>query len=119
MFGFRRCYSRRRQLARCLRETKEEIGIVLSISEAILLQTIIREDKDDIRDTFLFRKDISIDALTFHPEEVVAAKWVSKHEYERMCNEEIVAPPVRDFWTLYTSELNPSSQAKPSLRRHK
>jgi len=67
-----------------VREAKEEIGVVLSPSDAILLQTIVRKDRSDIRDTFLFNMDICIDDLVFHPQEVIAAKWVTKQEYEYM-----------------------------------
>ena len=81
-----------------LRETKEEIGIDLFPSEAILIETIFR--KDDIRDTFLFKKDIRLDDLIFHPDEVINAKWVSKVEYDDLCNKELMAPPVKNFWEL-------------------
>jgi isopentenyldiphosphate isomerase len=82
-----------------LRETKEEIGIDLLPLEGILIETIIR--KDDIRDTFLFHKDIRLEDLLFHPDEVVDAKWVSKSEYDDYCNGNLIAPPVKDFWELY------------------
>lgn len=85
-----------------LRETEEEIGVILLPSEAILLETIIR--KDDFRDTFLFKKDICIKDLKFHPEEVVDAKWVAKQEYDDMCNQGLLAPPVQNFWELYRSK---------------
>ena len=82
-----------------LRETEEEIGIKLPPSDAVLIQTITR--KDDIRDTFLFRKDINIEDLTFHPDEVVDAKWVTRSEFEAICESGLMAPPVMDFWQLY------------------
>ena len=81
-----------------LRETKEEIGIDLLSSEAILIETLFR--KNDIRDTFLFKKDIRIEDLTFHPNEVVDARWVTKSEYDEFCNKELMAPPVKNFWQL-------------------
>ena len=81
-----------------LRETKEEIGIDLSPSEAMLIETIFR--KDNIRDTFLFRKDIRIEDLTFHPDEVINARWVSKLEYDNLCENDLIAPPVKNFWQL-------------------
>lgn len=81
-----------------LRETKEEIGIDLPSSEAILIHTITRSN--DIRDTFLFKADLSINDLTLAPKEVVAAKWVARREYDLMCGEEVIAPPVRDFFQI-------------------
>ncbi|MCL2055982.1 MAG: NUDIX domain-containing protein [Oscillospiraceae bacterium] len=85
-----------------LRETKEEIGVTLPPSDAILIQSIVRKDRDDIRDTFLFKMDVCIDDLILHPYEVVSAKWVTEKEYNHMCNEGIVTPPTTDFWELYT-----------------
>ena len=67
-----------------LRETEEEIGVILLPPEAVLLESIIRED--DFRDTFLFTKNISIDELKYAPKEIVDAKWVTKNEYEDMCS---------------------------------
>ena len=85
-----------------LRETEEEIGIFLSPSEAILLETLTR--KDDFRDTFLFKKDILLDELTYHPEEVINAKWATQKEYVEMCEQGLLAPPVQNFWDLYRPE---------------
>ena len=84
-----------------LRETKEEIGVDLLPSEGLFLETLFREDS--IRDTFLFRKDISIGELTLQPDEVIDVKWVTKLEYERMCKEGLVAAPTRNFWEIYHS----------------
>ena len=81
-----------------LRETKEEIGINLLSSEASLTETLFR--KDDIRDTYLFKKDIPIEDLTFHPDEVINAKWVSRSEYDDFCNKDLMTPPVKNFWEL-------------------
>ena len=85
-----------------LRETEEEIGVILLPSEVVLIESIIRES--DFRDTFLVRKDIAIGELKFHPEEVISAKWVTKQEYDDMCNEELLAPPVKNFWEIYRPE---------------
>ena len=86
-----------------LRETKEEIGVDLSSSEGILLETIVRDD-NTIRDTFLFKKNISIDDLALQPNEVINAKWVTKQEYEGMCNDGLIALPTTNFWELYTQK---------------
>jgi len=83
-----------------LRETEEEIGIILSQEDAILLESIMREN--NFRDTFLFKKDIQLCELKLHPEEVIDAKWVTKQEYIDMCNRGLLAPPVQNFWELYS-----------------
>lgn len=85
-----------------LRETKEEIGIELAPEEAVLLETLFREY--DIRDTYLFRKDINACDLTLQSEEVIATRWVTRNEYEELCNKELLAPPVRNFFELYRSK---------------
>lgn len=81
-----------------LRETKEEIGIELVSEEALLLETLFREY--DIRDTYLFKKDINICDLTLQSKEVIAAKWVTRQEYESMGNQGLLAPPVQNFYEL-------------------
>jgi isopentenyldiphosphate isomerase len=83
-----------------LRETEEEIGIILPPTEAVLLESIMREN--NFRDTFLFTKDISICELKLKPDEVINAKWVTKQEYIVMCNQGLLAPPVQNFWELYS-----------------
>jgi isopentenyldiphosphate isomerase len=82
-----------------LRETKEEIGIDLLPSEASLIESITREN--DIRDTFLFVKDIRIEDLIFQPDEVVDAKWVSKAGFDDLCEKGLMAEPVMNFWDLH------------------
>ncbi|MDR1687475.1 MAG: NUDIX domain-containing protein, partial [Clostridiales bacterium] len=82
-----------------IRETKEELSISLTETDLALIETIIRES--DFRDTYLAKKDIDIKKLRFHPDEVVDAKWVTRQEYIDMCGQELLAPPVRDFWELY------------------
>lgn len=82
-----------------LRETEEEIGVTLLPSEAVLLESIIRED--NFRDSFLFKKDIYIENLKLDSEEVADAKWVTEQEYIDMCNQGLLAPPVQNFWEIY------------------
>ena len=90
-------------LQAAIREAEEEIGVILSPSDAVLLQTIVRKDRNDIRDTFLFNMDIDIKDLKLKPHEVSDVKWVSKQEFERMCNEGLLTSFVTDFWELYES----------------
>lgn len=85
-----------------LRETKEELGITLQSSEAVLLESIIRQN--DFRETYLFVKDISVESLALHPEEVIGAKWADKEEYNHLCDMGLIAPPVRNFWELYRAK---------------
>jgi len=84
-----------------LREAEEEIGIILSPENAVLLDSIKREY--NFRDSYLFFKDIPIEDLTLQQEEVINAKWATKQEYDDMCSQGLLAPPVQNFWELYSS----------------
>ena len=87
-----------------IREAEEEIGVILLPSEIVLIESIMRVRERDFRDTFLVRKNIPIYELKFHPEEIINAKWVTKKEYDDMCNEGLLAPPVKNFWEIYRPE---------------
>ena len=82
-----------------LRETREEIGVDLDPSEAVLLETLVR--RDNIRDTFLFRRDIDLSGLTLQPGEVADARWVTPEGYDDLCGKGLMAPPVMNFRVLY------------------
>jgi len=82
-----------------LREVAEEIGIKLNSYDAILLNKDQRENT--LVDYWLFKKDFTLDDITFQPEEVIAAKWVSNIEYDSMCSEGLIVPTLKNFNTLY------------------
>lgn len=65
-----------------IREVKEEIGLDLSSSKGKNIFTQKRSFKEfpDFLDIWLFETEVSIDKLTFQPDEVCDAKWASKDE---------------------------------------
>ena len=62
-----------------IRELKEEIGVEFSEKEAVLLKEIVR-DKEvaDIKDMWLFRRDIKEEEITFPDGEATDYKWVTR-----------------------------------------
>lgn len=84
-----------------LREVAEEIGIKLNAEDGVLLNEELWEH--DFVDTWLFKKDFSLDDIVLQPEEVINAKWVTKLEYEDMCNKGLILPSLKNFYELYSS----------------
>lgn len=78
-----------------LRELKEELGVEFSEKEAVLLKEIIR-DKEvaDIKDMWLFRRDIKNDEITFPDGEATEYKWVTIDEFMEMFNNKEIVPSV-------------------------
>jgi len=88
-----------------IREAKEEIGVVLFQSDAVLIDSgIVREKL--FRDSYLFKKNIDIGDLTLQSGEVADAKWATEAEFDEMCEKGLIAPPVRSFWQLYNNILS-------------
>lgn len=69
-------------LAGCLRETAEELGLVLRPSEPRLVRRIIRETM--IWDIYRVDRDIEPAMLRLQPEEVSAVQWVSPESFREM-----------------------------------
>ena len=69
-----------------LRELKEELGLEFSKKEAIFLCSVKREEVHDVKDIWLFRKDIKAEEITFPDKEAIAAKWVTIEEFMQMYN---------------------------------
>jgi 8-oxo-dGTP pyrophosphatase MutT (NUDIX family) len=86
-------------LVGAIREVFEEIGIRVHSKDSLLLNSERRENS--FVDTWLFKKDLIIEDISFQPEEVIDAKWVSKAEYEDMCNSGLIVPTVRNFYEFY------------------
>ena len=78
-----------------IRELKEEIGVEFSEKEAILLKEIVR-DKEvaDIKDMWLFRRDIKEEEITFPDGEATDYKWVTIDEFMKMFNNKEIVPSV-------------------------
>ena len=59
-----------------LRELKEELGLEFSKKEAMFLTDIKREKFQDIKELWVFRRDIEIKDVKFNDGEAIAAKWI-------------------------------------------
>lgn len=82
-----------------VREVREEIGINLNDEKGILINQECKENY--LIDSWLFKKNINLNELTFQEEEVIDAKLVTKEEYKKMCDDKLVTPNVRKFYKLY------------------
>lgn len=69
-----------------LRELKEELGLEFSKKEAMFLTDIKREKFQDIKELWVFRRDIEIKDVKFNDGEAIAAKWISIDEFIEMYN---------------------------------
>ena len=78
-----------------IRELKEEIGVEFSEKEAVLLKEIVR-DKEvaDIKDMWLFRRDIKEEEITFPDGEATDYKWVTIDEFIEMFNNNEIIPNI-------------------------
>ena len=80
-----------------LREVKEEVGIELQEEGAILLKTLKRAVVPaDIKDVWVFRKDVKDGEITLPDGEAINYKWVSIDEYTKMYENNEIVPTV-DF----------------------
>lgn len=68
------------------REMLEELGIVLDKTKIIYYKTVIKDEKHNIKEIYLYKDDIDINSLSFSDNEVSAAKYVSIDEYMDMFN---------------------------------
>ena len=73
-------------LTAVVRETKEELGILLNPQKGRLLRTVQNEFK--FKDIWTFKVDIAIEDLMFADGEVSEAKWVSFEEFEQYKKED-------------------------------
>lgn len=69
-----------------IRELKEELGIQFSKKDAIFFKEIKRKQVHDIKDLWLFKKDINIEDITFPDKEAIEAKWVTLEQFIEMYN---------------------------------
>ena len=70
-----------------IREVKEELGLDISNVDGIFIGSINRyyEGCPDILDVWLFKYNCDVSDVTIQVEEVNCAKWLSKEELKRMC----------------------------------
>ena len=86
-----------------IRELGEEVGIEASEEELILLGTILTEKF--FVDSYLYRGNITLDALRLQAKEVVDAKLVSLDEFEKMENEELIVRAMAEEFRTYQDKL--------------
>lgn len=90
-------------LTGALREVREEVGIALRREDAQLLKSERR--KQSFYDIWLFHKDFSITEVQLQPEEVTAAKWVTRAIYEDMARQGQIVPIMTPIYDLYHGPL--------------
>ena len=89
----------------CIRELKEEVGLDASLNELEYLYTIKEEviKKDFIEraffDTYIFRKDFSIDDVVYQEEELAGIKLVDSSEVISLIknNDSSLVPNYEDY----------------------
>lgn len=86
-----------------LREVNEEIGVKLNKRDARLLNQGLKDNY--LIDTWIFKKDVNLNELTFQDGEVIDAKLVNEKEYKEMCKDKLVTPNVRNFYKLYYNSM--------------
>lgn len=68
------------------REIWEELGIKIDKNKLVFFKTVIKDEKHNIKDIYLYKENININSLKFLDEEVSDAKYVSIDEYMEMFN---------------------------------
>lgn len=81
-----------------LRETAEELGLVLDPSQGKLM--ISERRKHFHSDIWLFQSNVVIEDLQFQEDEVIDAKWVDKVTYEDMLSKKEIVPTLPHFWNV-------------------
>ncbi|RDU36712.1 NUDIX hydrolase [Neobacillus piezotolerans] len=70
--------------AACIRETKEELGIVPDMENAEVAFTVVRDES--ISDVWLIRQNVDIAECVLQVEEVSAVKWATAEEILSMAS---------------------------------
>ena len=79
----------------CIREIKEELGIIPDIGKAELVYSFIRH-RNTIVDVYLIRQDLNLNRLTLQSSEVDDVKWASFGEIKELLNNKQFVPSVMD-----------------------
>ncbi len=79
-----------------LRELKEELGLSFKENDAVFYKTIVRKDKNNFKDLWLFRRDIDAREITFPDGEATEAKWITIDEFNKMVQKNEIVPTI-DF----------------------
>jgi len=93
-------------LKTALKETREEIGVILDPKNGMLFKryTALRSNDPGgyIKDVWLFRQEADITSVVFQPEETCDAMWASKALVKQLIEEEKFIP--KDIYP-YLDEL--------------
>ena len=87
-------------LTTALKETKEELGVVLEPQNGRLIQHHLQHDNIESRglaDIWLFRQNVDISTVILAPDETCNAMWASRDEINRMIDEGTFTT-----WELFT-----------------
>jgi len=76
----------------CVRESFEELGIKPKIDNSVWVGTWKR--LNDFVDVWLMYTDVDIKDLKFQKSEVQNAKWASRQDIEKMCQDGIFIPSI-------------------------
>lgn len=97
-----------------LREVREELGLQLSKKDAVLLADIPSMKHHNIKELWLFRKDIDLKDVFFSDGEAIDAKWVTIDEFEEMVRQMEMTPTVDFGRTEYEKALK--AKQRPSYQ---
>ena len=75
-------------LSAALRETKEELGIVLNPANGKMIERATRNEDEVIIDAWLFCQDIDINDVVLQPDETDDATWAMKDDILRLVDED-------------------------------
>lgn len=102
-------------LTAAIRETHEEIGLVVKPQELILAGQERR--LHSFLDTYILCRDVLPGEIVMQPEEVVDYHWVGPGQFRRMEREGLLHPALKNFFTTYREKL-PQSGAVPQHPAH-
>ena len=89
-----------------IRELKEELGLEFSKKEAIYLKEIKKErPASQIKELWLFRKDIKLQDINFNDGESIDVKWVTIEQFIDMYNNKEIVPTIDFYLEDYNKAL--------------
>lgn len=83
-----------------IRETIEEVGIDLSLSNGKVIKSIVRDDKQDIADIWLFEYDGEVDLSKATTKEVCDVKWMNHMEIVSLVKEDKMVPTLYYYFDM-------------------
>lgn len=90
-------------LTAAIRETREEIGLILSPDE--LIPAGQERRLHSFLDTFIVCRDVLPGEIVMQPEEVVDFCWVNESQYRKMQREGLLHPALKNFFEVYREKI--------------